>query len=193
MELSDKLELKFRLNTNQKKALHKLKIFSVADLLFHFPVRYSDISTVIKIANLIPGDSATIYGKISNLKTKKGFHTKIPMAEGEIEDMSGKIKIIWFHQAYLAKILHDGENVKLTGKVTEGKQGTYLANPEFEKIFFTDDISQSLTNDVTRNFSTFLTEVFESTLYGCKSLESEESIGAWFLFVFPLDETADAF
>ena len=56
------------------------------------------------------------------------------MAEGEIEDLSGKIKITWFNQAYLAKMIHDGENVKLTGKVTKGKSDTYLANPEFEKM-----------------------------------------------------------
>src|SRR3989339_765971 len=134
MQLSDKLELKFRLDANQKRALHKLKLFSVADLLFHFPVRYSDISTVFKISDLVAGTSATVYGKVSKLKTKKGFHSKVPMAEGMIEDLSGKIKIIWFNQAYLAKILHDGENVKLTGKVTVSKSGTYLANPEFEKI-----------------------------------------------------------
>ena len=141
MELSDKLELKFRLDINQKKALRRLGLFSVADLLFHFPVRYSDISIVMKIADLVPGTTATVYGKVSNLKTKKGFHSKIPMAEGEIEDLSGKIKIIWFHQAYLAKMLHNGENVKLTGKVTEskagllaGRQGIYLTNPEFEKL-----------------------------------------------------------
>jgi len=56
------------------------------------------------------------------------------MAKGEVEDLSGKIKIIWFNQAYLAKMLHNGENVKLTGKVTAGKHGIYLANPEFEKM-----------------------------------------------------------
>jgi len=134
MELSDKLEEKFRLDLNQKKALHKLKIFSVADLLFHFPVRYSDISEIKNIAELIPGDLATIYGKVSKLKTKKAFHSKIPMAEGEIEDLSGKIKITWFNQAYLAKMIKNGENVKLTGKVTQGKNGVYLANPEFEKL-----------------------------------------------------------
>ena len=67
MELSDKLELKFRLDINQKKALGKLKIFSVADLLFHFPVRYSDISVIKKIADLVTGDTATVYGKISKL------------------------------------------------------------------------------------------------------------------------------
>ena len=134
MELHDKLEDKFRLDINQKKALRRLKIFSIADLLFHFPVRYSDISEVKNIAELIPGDVATVYGKISKLKTKKAFRSKMPMGEGEIADLSGKIKITWFNQAYLAKMIHDGENVKLTGKVTQGKNGIYLANPEFEEI-----------------------------------------------------------
>ncbi|MFA6185562.1 MAG: ATP-dependent DNA helicase RecG [Candidatus Shapirobacteria bacterium] len=133
MNLSDKLEIKFRLDANQKKALHKLSIFSVSDLLFYFPIRYSDISTVKLISELVPGEIATIYGKISKLKTKKGFRSKIPMGEGEIEDLSGKIKITWFHQAYLAKIIHEGDTVKLTGKITQGKNGIYLANPEFEK------------------------------------------------------------
>ncbi len=134
MELRESVELKFRLDTNQKKALSRLRLFSIADLLFHFPVRYSDISQVKNITELVPGDVATVYGKVSKLKTKKSFHTKTPMAEGEIEDLSGKIKITWFNQAYLAKMLHEGESVKLTGKITQGKNGLYLANPEFEKI-----------------------------------------------------------
>lgn len=134
MQLSDKLETKFRLDEKQKKALHRLKIFSVADLLFHFPVRYSDISEVKRIEDLIPGDMATVYGKVSKLKTKKAFRSKIPMGEGEIEDLSGKLKIIWFNQAYLAKMMKSGDMVKLTGKATSGKNGLYLANPEFEKM-----------------------------------------------------------
>lgn len=134
MKLSDKLEEKFRLDTNQKKALYRLHIFTVADLLFHFPVRYSEISEVKNITDLSPGDVATVCGKISGLKTKKAFRSKIPMAEGEIADLTGKIKIIWFNQAYLAKMVKNGETVKLTGKTTKGKNGIYLANPEFEKI-----------------------------------------------------------
>lgn len=134
MELHDKLEDKFRLDINQKKALRKLNLFSIADLLFYFPVRYSDISEIKKISELISGDLATICGKISKLKTKKAFKSKMAMAEGEIEDLSGKIKVTWFNQAYLAKMIKNGENVKLTGKVTQNKNGIYLANPEFEKI-----------------------------------------------------------
>src|SRR3989339_128692 len=135
MELSDQLETKFpKLDDNQKRALRRLKIFSVADLLFHFPIRYSDISEVKNIADLSPGDVATVYGKVSKLKTKKSFRSRMPTGEGEITDLSGKIKIIWFNQAYLAKMIKDGETVKLTGKVTAGKNGIYLANPEFEKM-----------------------------------------------------------
>ena len=134
MEISDRIEKIFRLGEDQKKALKKLGLFSVHDLLFHFPVRYSDISELKNISELVVGETATVYGKVSKLKTKKGFRTKIPMAEGEIEDLTGKIKITWFNQAYLAKMLHDGESVKLTGHVTKGKYGLYLANPEYEKI-----------------------------------------------------------
>ncbi|MDD5721090.1 MAG: ATP-dependent DNA helicase RecG [Candidatus Pacebacteria bacterium] len=134
MELHNKLEEKFRLDVNQKRALRKLNIFSVADLLGYFPVRYSDMSEVKNIADLVAGDMATVYGKVSKLKTKKAFRSHIPMAEGEIEDLSGKIKITWFNQAYLAKMMKEGENVKLTGKVSQGKNSIYLANPEFEKL-----------------------------------------------------------
>jgi len=133
MELADRLETKFRLDVNQKKALNKLSLFSVHDLLFYFPARYSDVSEVKLIAELVPGETATVFGKISKLKIRKGFRSKIPLAEGEIEDSSGKIKIIWFNQAYLAKMIHSGESVKLTGPVTKGKYGLYLANPEFER------------------------------------------------------------
>ena len=71
MQLCDKLEIKFRLDENQKKALRKLSLFSVADLLFHFPIRYSDISEVKQIINLIPGETATVFGKISpKIKTR---------------------------------------------------------------------------------------------------------------------------
>ncbi|MDQ3076284.1 MAG: ATP-dependent DNA helicase RecG [bacterium] len=134
MLLSEKLEKLFRLDENQKRALRKLNIFSVSDLLYHFPIRFSNMSEIKKITDLIPGDMATVYGKVSKLKTKKGHVSKVSMAEGEIEDLSGKIKITWFNQAYLAKMLHDGNSVKLTGKVTQGKYGLYLANPEFEKM-----------------------------------------------------------
>src|ERR1035437_5350817 len=147
MELSDKLELKFKLDLNQKKALHRLNIFSVHDLLFHFPSRYSHISEIKPINRLVSGETATVYGKFWSPDIKRSFKTKILRAQGELEDETGKIKVIWFHQAFIAKMLHSGQFVELTGKVTQGKSGIYLANPEYKKVdSMPIDVHNSLFN-----------------------------------------------
>ncbi|MEK7088517.1 MAG: ATP-dependent DNA helicase RecG [Patescibacteria group bacterium] len=134
MELSNKLEIKFRLDINQKKALNKLNLFSVHDLLFYFPVRYSHISEIKPIGQLVTGEYATVYGKFWSPNIKRGYKSKILRAEGEVIDETGKIKAVWFNQVYIAKMIHSGQFVELTGKVMESKRGKYLANPEFKKV-----------------------------------------------------------
>ena len=147
MELQNKLELKFRLDVNQKRALHKLKLFSVADLLFHFPVRYGHISEIKPISQLIAGEFTTVYGRFWSPDIKRGWKSKVLRAEGEVIDETGKIKVVWFNQAYVAKMIHSGQFVEFTGKVMENKRGKYLANPEFKKIdSMPIDIHNSLFN-----------------------------------------------
>ena len=51
-----------------------------------------------------------------------------------------------------------------------------IPDKEFKNLFFDHNISESLTDQLKKNFSEFLTTILESTLYGCKSLENEESI-----------------
>lgn len=134
MYLNSKIEIQFRIDINQKKALVRLGINTVRDLLYYFPTRYTDISEFRHINTLKDGETATIIGIISNLKTKKGFKSKIPMGGATITDITGKINIIWFHQPYLAKMLKDGSTVKVTGKISENKTyGLTLTNPEINK------------------------------------------------------------
>ena len=134
VKLNDKIESAFpRLSDIQKKALKRVGINTVHDILFYFPSRYSDISELHFIRELIPGETATILGKVTSAKTKKSFRTKIPMGEATIEDTTGSIKIVWFNQAYLAKMFKVGDSVRVTGKVTESKAGFTLTNPEIEK------------------------------------------------------------
>ena len=132
MNLSDQLTDIFRILPAQEKALKKLGIRSVKDLLYHLPVRYSNTANATTIANLKKGDSSVVFGKVSGLKTKKAFRKKIPMAEGVIEDDTGKIKIVWFHQAYLAKMIPENSFVRVEGKVAERKSALYFSNPKVE-------------------------------------------------------------
>jgi ATP-dependent DNA helicase RecG len=136
MDLSHILEENFRLNSDQKSALKKLGIFTVEDLLYHFSVRYGDTAESRNISGLTKGSEAVIYGRISKLKTSKGFRTKIPMADGIIEDGTGTIKAVWFNQPYLAKMIPDGSLIRAEGKISVRKKTgeIYLSNPKIEKI-----------------------------------------------------------
>lgn len=140
MNKSDRLDRAFRILPLQAKAFKRLHIETLEDLLYHFPARYGDTASTSTIANLEKGQHAVIFGTLSGLKTSKAFRKKIPMAEGWVEDSTGKIKIIWFHQAYLAKMLDEGGNVRVEGRVSErpirqvqGKKGQlYFSNPRIE-------------------------------------------------------------
>ncbi len=125
-----------RLNPLQKIALKKLGIITIADLLYHFPTRYGDTSETRNIASLEQGELAVVFGKITGLKTSKGFKSRIPMADGWIEDESGKIHCVWFNQPYLAKMTTEGALVRIEGKVSERKktQELYFSNPKIEMI-----------------------------------------------------------
>ncbi len=133
MNPEDKLSQFFRLNDRHTKALSRLGLNTIKDLLYHFPRYYADTAEARSIESLKKGETAVIFGKISGLKTKKAFRRKIPMAEGIVEDSTGKIKIVWFHQAYLAKMIGEGQEVRVEGKVSERKGALYFSNPKIEE------------------------------------------------------------
>ena len=156
MQPNNPLENHFRLAQSQKSALKKLGILTIRDLLFHFPSRYENITGSLPISSLKKDDDTIIYGKLSGLKTRKSFKSRRPIAEGYIEDNTGKIKIIWFNQPYTAKMLRNGALVKLSGKVTGDTKNLYIANPEAESLEnLPINIGESLFSN-SKNINTFL-------------------------------------
>ncbi len=134
MKPNDTLASHFRLDAPHVKALKKLGIVTVYDLLMHLPARYEDVSDIQSVQGLQKDQEAIVFGQLSGLKTRKAWTSKRPISEGYIEDGSAKIKIMWFNQPYMAKMYSDGMYVKLVGKVTGTEGKLYIANPEVEKL-----------------------------------------------------------
>lgn len=134
MKLSDHLTELFRIDQLHQKALKKLGILTVEDLLYHLPARYEDISDVQSVSGLEKGQEAIVYGQIGGLKTRKAWKSRKPIAEGWVEDGSARIKVMWFNQPYMAKMVEPGTYVKLAGKVTGNDGKLYIANPEVERL-----------------------------------------------------------
>lgn len=134
--LSQNIVGTFRTSESQKKALKRLGIETISDLLYFFPSRYGHVSQIKTIAESTHNDHVTIYGIMRNIGVKKTYQSKIPTSEALVEDIHGdQIKVIWFHQAFIAKTLTIGQHVRLTGKISLPKSGgKSLLNPEIEKI-----------------------------------------------------------
>jgi ATP-dependent DNA helicase RecG len=134
MHANDLITAHFRLIDAQKKALAKLGLVTLLDLLYHLPLRHMDAGKSSPIERASGGERVTIYGKIEKTGTKKSFHGHVPMGEATLRDSTGTIKLVWFNQAYMAKMVVPGDVVRASGTVAVRKGGTSLVNPEIEKI-----------------------------------------------------------
>jgi len=116
----------------QRRALKKLGILTIEDLLSHYPTRYDNLGQKTTVSSLVKGEVATLYGTLSGLKTRRAWKSKIPMAEGYLEDATGKVKLIWFNQPYIAKMHPNGSFVRVAGKASVSERGVSMSNPEVE-------------------------------------------------------------
>ncbi|MDO8593613.1 MAG: ATP-dependent DNA helicase RecG [bacterium] len=179
MDLSNSIETHFtRLRPEQKKALKKLGIKTVGDLLYHFPARYETNGQTGTIAGVSAGAEVTLYGTVRKPDIRRTWKSRRPIAEAWLEDASGKIKMMWFSQPYIAKTLHDGMVVKVSGKVAGAGAKVYLANPAIDKSPITpEEMHNSLFHQgrTGQQGSTLETELYP--IYP----ESQGISSLWFL------------
>ncbi len=116
------------------KKLKRLGIFNAEDLLFYFPLRHEDWSRIIPISKLTYGSLATCRGRIELIKNTRSFLKRKNITEALVSDSSGSIKVVWFNQPYLIKILKVGDWVFLSGKVDFDRFGLHFTSPSYEKI-----------------------------------------------------------
>lgn len=146
----DPIEKHFpRLRPDQKRALAKLGIKTVRDLLYHFPARYENAGPTGTIAGVDAGAEVTLYGTVRKPDVRKAWKSRRPLAEAWLEDASGKIKMMWFSQPYIAKSLHDGMVARVSGKVAGTGAKIYIANPDITPASSNPEaIHQSLFNNI---------------------------------------------
>lgn len=114
------------------RQLEKLGVKTVRDLLFHFPARYEDFSKIYTIAELEPGQSATIQAAVEDIKVRR-TRRGIAIVEGLLVDESGAIRVVWFNQPYIATTLRPGRVANFAGKVSMSEESElYLNHPAYE-------------------------------------------------------------
>lgn len=132
--LEQPLEEMLRLTPRQASALARIGIRTARDLLFHFPARYEPVGALKNIADLEPGEKATVIAQVVGLKAEKTWKKKMVIARGVVRDETGALDVVWFNQPYVAAILKPGMRVRLSGAISSRKTIPVMSNPLFEPL-----------------------------------------------------------
>ncbi len=110
----------------------RLGILTITDLLWHLPARYEDFSTLATIAQLVPGEQATVIANLWQI-TERKVSMKRSMVQGVLGDSTGTLRATWWNK-YVQSRLRVGDTLRFSGKVGLFMGQKTLENPEFEDL-----------------------------------------------------------
>ena len=114
-------------------ALNESGIETIGNLLYHFPRRYVDRSTIVPIACLpeYKDQSCAVIGTITKTRVERG---KRPRLRIQVSDDTGSFEALWFHGVpFFRKALYKGKRILLYGKV-RNFIGYQMSHPLVENV-----------------------------------------------------------
>ena len=123
-----------------KSFAKNLGLFSVADLLQHYPRRYSNRGELTPIANLPIGESLSIVAEVVDARERRTKGRVSHILEVRITDGSGFLSLTFFNQAWRQKDLKPGVRGLFAGKIGEYQGKLQLAHPDYE--LFPEEVSE---------------------------------------------------
>jgi ATP-dependent DNA helicase RecG len=117
-------------------------ILTVEDLLYYAPFRYEDRSNTKPIAELAPGEMATVVAEVASASPVRLRRSGLRLFEVRARDQSReRLLCKWFNSDYLAGVLAPGQRVAFYGKVEYDSYSGELSilHPEFEILSGADE------------------------------------------------------
>lgn len=117
------------------KLMGKLGVFTVRDLLTHFPHRYEDRSRFLKIGQLRPGDAATFIGTVAHTENVRTPRSHKLLTKVAVQDGTGVVTLVWFNQHYIKPKFDKlrGREIVVYGTALYSNRGLEIVNPEWEE------------------------------------------------------------
>lgn len=115
------------------RALEKLGVRTLRDLLTHFPRSYIDLSQVETCASARIGEVCTIRGTVHEIKLKKPRYN-LKLVEIALVDGTGILVVTCFRQPWLMDQVKAGDAVAVSGKVTFDYGYKRMTNPFIEVV-----------------------------------------------------------
>ncbi len=132
MQLTDSLGKIKGIGEKTEQKFHKLSLFSVNDLLEHYPRGYEVYEMPKPISSAIEGTTISIEAGIATIAEVKKIRN-LQIITCMVRDPSGMIKLTWFNQPFLKNTLRMGARFIFRGKVTRKNGSLVIQQPKIYK------------------------------------------------------------
>ncbi len=131
------------------RALGRLGLRTLRDLLYYFPRRYVDYSQLKPINRLWYGEEVTVIGTVRDVSVRPVRGGQMQLIEAVLSDGSGALRLTWFNQQEPARRLRPGMQIAVAGKIDQYMGRLVMNSPEWELL----DQQQLNTNRIVPVYS----------------------------------------
>ena len=132
-ELSTNVRYIKGVGEQRAKALARLGVHTLGDLLNYFPRAYEDRRESRRIAELQVGERACVTAMVASEPKLSRIRKGLELVKLRVVDESAALELTYFNQSYLKNTFHVGESYTFYGTVEGTLLRRTMTNPVFER------------------------------------------------------------
>ena len=130
--LSDPITILKGIGPAKAKQFASLNIFTLQDLICHFPRGYEDRTQLVPIEKLQPDVPACFKAMVMNTPRTSHIRKGLDLTRVQVADHSGRLNLTFFNNRFVTENLQYGREYIFYGAVSGDFIGYSMTNPVFE-------------------------------------------------------------
>ena len=132
--LNDPITILKGVGPAKAKQFENLNIFTLRDLICHFPRGYEDRTKLVPIEKLEPDVPACFRAMVMNTPRTTHIRKGLDLTKVQVADHSGRLNLTFFNNKFAAESLQYGKEYIFYGAVSGDFIGYNMTNPVFEAM-----------------------------------------------------------
>ena len=133
-KFSDPITILRGIGPSKAKQFANLNIFTLRDLICHFPRGYEDRTKLVPIAKLEPDIPACFRGMVMNTPRTSHIRKGLDLTKVQVADSTARLNLTFFNNKYAVEQLQYGKEYIFYGAVSGDFIGYNMTNPVFEAL-----------------------------------------------------------
>ena len=133
-KLTDPITILKGIGPTKAKQFANLNIFTLGDLICHFPRGYEDRTKLLPIEKLEPEKSACFKAMVMNTPRTAHIRKGLDLTKVQVADTTGRLNLTFFNNKYVSEQLQYGREYIFYGAVSGDFIGYSMTNPVFESL-----------------------------------------------------------